>query len=170
MRLLDSAPPPGGLGFAEARNRNDIGLDFERMKQKQKKPVGRRSGAADRGRTSGARVKAKQKVPAKPKMPAKLKMPAKPKMPATLKMPAGRKRPAEADAAADDATPAATRQHPPTEQGQFRLQVDRQAKASYATNAAAEQAGLAIKKGHPFLHVEVFDTVAGVSKVIELGK
>jgi hypothetical protein len=164
MRLLDSAPPPGGLGFAEARNRNDIGLDFERMKQKQKKPVGRRSGAADRGRTSGARVKAKQKMPAKPKIPGKLQMPAK------LKMPGRPKRPVEADAAADDVTPAATQQHPPTDQGQFRLQVDRQAKASYATNEAAEQAGLAIKKGHPFLHVEVFDTVAGVSKVIELGK
>jgi hypothetical protein len=158
LRLLDSAPPPGGLGFAEARNRDDIGLDFERMKQKQKKPVGRRSGAADRGRTSGARVKAKQKMPAKAKIPVKLKMPGRPK------------RPAEADAAADDVTPAATQQHPPTDQGQFRLQVDRQAKASYATNEAAEQAGLAIKKGHPFLHVEVFDTVAGVSKVIELGK
>jgi hypothetical protein len=33
---------------------------------------------------------------------------------------------------------------------------------------AAEEAGLAIKKRHPILHVEVFDAMAGVSKVIEL--
>jgi hypothetical protein len=56
------------------------------------------------------------------------------------------------------------------ELGQFRLQVDRQTKASYETNEAAEEAGLAIKKGHPILHVEVFDVAAGVSKVIELAK
>ena len=49
-------------------------------------------------------------------------------------------------------------------------QVDRQTKASYETNEAAEEAGLAIKKRHPILHVEVFDAVAGVSKVIELLK
>jgi hypothetical protein len=56
------------------------------------------------------------------------------------------------------------------ELGQFRLQVDRQTKASYETNEAAEEAGLAIKKGHPILHVEVFDAAAGVSKVIEPAK
>jgi len=56
------------------------------------------------------------------------------------------------------------------ELGQFRLQVDRQTKASYETNEAAEEAGLAIKKSHPILHVEVFDAAAGVSKVIELAK
>jgi hypothetical protein len=56
------------------------------------------------------------------------------------------------------------------ELGQFRLQVDRQTKASYETNEAAEEAGLAIKKGHPILHVEVFDAATGVSKVIELAK
>ena len=54
------------------------------------------------------------------------------------------------------------------EQGRFHLQVDRQTKASYETNEAAEEAGMAIKKRHPILHVEVFDAVAGVSKVIEL--
>jgi hypothetical protein len=56
------------------------------------------------------------------------------------------------------------------EQARFHLQVDRQTKASYETNEAAEEAGLAIKKKHPILHVEVFDAVAGVSKVIELLK
>ena len=54
------------------------------------------------------------------------------------------------------------------EQGRFHLQVDRQIKASYETNEAAEEAGSAIKKRHPILHVEVFDAVAGVSKVIEV--
>ena len=33
--------------------------------------------------------------------------------------------------------------------GQFRLQVDRQTKASFPTFEAAEQAGLVIKKAHP---------------------
>ena len=54
------------------------------------------------------------------------------------------------------------------EQGRFHLQVDRQTKASYEMKEAAEEAGLAIKKRHPILHVEVFDAMAGVSKVIEL--
>src|SRR5207244_3606435 len=143
-----------------------IGLDFERMKQKQKKPAGRRSGAADRGRSGGARVKAKQKMPVKLKAPTKPKMPATLMMPATLKMPASRTRPAERGAPVDDVAPAAT-QHQPTDQGQFRLQVDRQTKASYATNEAAEQAGRVIKKKHPFLYVEVLDAVAGICKVIE---
>ena len=56
------------------------------------------------------------------------------------------------------------------EQGRFHLQVDRQTKASYETNEAAEEAGLAIKKKHPILHVEVFDAVTGVTTVIELLK
>ena len=54
------------------------------------------------------------------------------------------------------------------EHGRFHLQVDRQTKASYETNDAAEEAGLAIKKRHPILLVEVFDAVTGGSKVIEL--
>ena len=54
------------------------------------------------------------------------------------------------------------------ELGQFRLQVDRQTKTSYATYAAAEEAALVVKRGHPILHVTVFDAVAGVDTVIEL--
>ena len=54
------------------------------------------------------------------------------------------------------------------EMGQFRLQVDRQTKASYETYEAAEKAGLVIKKGHPILYVTVYDAVAGVNKVVEL--
>jgi hypothetical protein len=70
----------------------------------------------------------------------------------------------------DEPAPESFGQRKRPEQGQFRLQVDRQTKASYETNEAAEEAGLAIKKGHPILHVEVFDAAAGVSKVIELAK
>lgn len=52
--------------------------------------------------------------------------------------------------------------------GQFRLQVDRQTKSSYTTYAAAEAAGLAIKQDYPILHVAVYDAVDGVHKLIEL--
>ncbi len=44
-------------------------------------------------------------------------------------------------------------------EAQFRLQVDRQTKASHATYEAAEAAGIAIKKGHPILQVAVYDNV-----------
>ena len=54
--------------------------------------------------------------------------------------------------------------------GQFRLQVDRQTKASYVTYEAAEQAGLAIKQGHPLVQVAVYDTGEGVNQIIELPK
>ena len=42
-------------------------------------------------------------------------------------------------------------------EGRFRLQVDRQTKATYATLEAAEAAGLAIKKSHPIVCVGVYD-------------
>lgn len=54
------------------------------------------------------------------------------------------------------------------ESGQFRLQVDRQIKASYATREAAEEAGFAIKKAYPLLQVAVDDAAEGVTKIIEL--
>ena len=54
------------------------------------------------------------------------------------------------------------------ESRQFRLQVDRQTKASYETYEAAEQAGLAIKRGYPILQVGVYDAVQGINKMIEL--
>ena len=54
------------------------------------------------------------------------------------------------------------------ENGQFRLQVDRQTKASYTTREAAEAAGLAIKKTYPILQVVVHDAAEGVHKTIEL--
>jgi hypothetical protein len=55
-------------------------------------------------------------------------------------------------------------------ESRFCLQVDRQTKASYTTYEAAEQAALAIKKGHPIVRVAVYDTVESVNKVIELPK
>ena len=54
------------------------------------------------------------------------------------------------------------------ENGQFRLQVDRQSKGTYTTREAAETAGLAIKKTFPILQVVVYDAVEGVHKTIEL--
>jgi hypothetical protein len=55
-------------------------------------------------------------------------------------------------------------------ENQFRLQVDRQTKTSYATYEAAEAAGLVVKQNHPILQVAVYDAKAGVNKVIELPK
>ncbi|MGA7489983.1 MAG: hypothetical protein WBW74_23925 [Xanthobacteraceae bacterium] len=54
------------------------------------------------------------------------------------------------------------------ESGQFRLQVDRQTKRSYATYEAAEEAGMAIKKSYPLLQVAVYDLAASVNKIIEV--
>lgn len=51
--------------------------------------------------------------------------------------------------------------------GQFRLQVDRQTKRSFATYEAAEEAGMAIKKSFPMLQVAVYDMAASASKIIE---
>jgi hypothetical protein len=54
------------------------------------------------------------------------------------------------------------------ETGQFRLQVDRQTKASFVTYEAAGQAGMLIKKAHPAVRVSVFDTVECSNLVVEL--
>jgi hypothetical protein len=54
--------------------------------------------------------------------------------------------------------------------GQFRLQVDRQTKRSYATYDAAVQDGLAIKSSYPLLHVAVYDRLASAETIIELPK
>jgi hypothetical protein len=54
--------------------------------------------------------------------------------------------------------------------GQFRLQVDRQTKASFATFEAAERAGLAIKKSHPVVRVTVYDAMECSNRLIELPK
>jgi hypothetical protein len=54
--------------------------------------------------------------------------------------------------------------------GQFRLQVDRQTKASFATYEEAEAAGIVIKKGHPVVRVSVYDTIECINRIIELPK
>jgi hypothetical protein len=56
------------------------------------------------------------------------------------------------------------------EVGQFRLLVDRQTKASFATYEAAEKAAMAIKTGHPIVSVVVYDAQAGENHVMELAK
>ena len=71
--------------------------------------------------------------------------------------------------AADEPLPeGAFGQRKPPENGRFRLQVDRQTKASYPTREAAEEAGLAIKRGFPILRVTVFDAEDGQSQTIVL--
>jgi hypothetical protein len=56
------------------------------------------------------------------------------------------------------------------ELGRFLLQVDRQTKGSYQSSEAAEEAGLAIKIGHPILQVVVYDATECLGKVVELPK
>jgi hypothetical protein len=51
--------------------------------------------------------------------------------------------------------------------GQFRLQVDRQTKASFVTYEEAEKAGLEIKRAHPVVRVSVYDTVECSNRIIE---
>jgi len=48
----------------------------------------------------------------------------------------------------EDSAPAPVVQRRPADGGRFRLRVDRQTKASYATYEAAEKAGKAIKKDY----------------------
>jgi len=55
----------------------------------------------------------------------------------------------------------------PPEKGPFRLQVDRQTKASFATFEEAAAAGLAIKKAYPVVQVSVYDTRSSTNKIIE---
>ena len=70
--------------------------------------------------------------------------------------------------APEESVPEPVTQRKRVDGGRFRLQVDRQIKASYATYEAAEKIGLGIKKGHPTLQVAVYDGVEGVNKIIEL--
>jgi len=72
--------------------------------------------------------------------------------------------------AAEESVPEPVTQRKQADSGRFRLRVDRQTKASYATYEAAEKAGLGIKKEHPILQVAVYDGVEGVNKIIELPK
>jgi hypothetical protein len=73
-----------------------------------------------------------------------------------------------ADRDAEPSLEGAFGQRKPPEHGRYRLQVDRQTKASYLTREAAEEAGLAIKRGFPILHVTVFDAEDAQSQTIAL--
>jgi hypothetical protein len=68
----------------------------------------------------------------------------------------------------DDEPAQAVSQHKRPSEGRFRLQVDRQTKASHETYEAAQAAGVAIKKGHPILQVAVYDSLNSINKIIEL--
>jgi hypothetical protein len=68
----------------------------------------------------------------------------------------------------EEAVPETGTQRKQPDGGRFRLQVDRQTKASYATYEAAETAGIGIKKNYPILQVAVYDGVESVNKIIEL--
>jgi hypothetical protein len=48
----------------------------------------------------------------------------------------------------------------------YRLQVDRQTKASFPTQALAEMAGAAIKKEHPQVHVSIYDAEESKTTVL----
>ncbi len=51
--------------------------------------------------------------------------------------------------------------------GRFRLQVDRQTKATYASMDEAETAGKAIKKAHPIVQVSVYDAEQSAQTMLE---
>ena len=72
------------------------------------------------------------------------------------------------DAGAEPLPEGAFGQRKPPENGRFRLQVDRQTKASYLTREAAEEAGLRVKRGFPILHVTVLDAEDAQSQTIAL--
>ena len=68
----------------------------------------------------------------------------------------------------DDAAEELIEQRKRPDNGRFRLQVDRQTKASFTTSDDAEKAGLAIKKQFPIVQVSVYDSQEAVSRLLEL--
>jgi hypothetical protein len=77
---------------------------------------------------------------------------------------------AQPDAVVEEPAPELLGRRKRPEVGQFRLLVDRQTKASFATYEAAEKAAMAIKTGHPIVSVVVYDAKAGENHVMELAK
>src|SRR5260221_13515964 len=69
--------------------------------------------------------------------------------------------------APEETVPERVTQRKQADSGRFRLQVDRQTKASYATYEAAETAGLGVKKENPLVQVAIYDGVESVNKNIE---
>jgi hypothetical protein len=68
----------------------------------------------------------------------------------------------------EEAAQEAPNQRAKKEAGNYRLQVDRQTKAFYMTEEAAETAGMVIKKGHPVVQVSIYNSAEGSNKIIEL--
>jgi hypothetical protein len=77
---------------------------------------------------------------------------------------------AQPDAVVEEPVPELLGRRKRPEVGQFRLLVDRQTKASFATYEAAEKAAMAIKTGHPIVSVVVYDAKDGENHVMELAK
>ena len=77
---------------------------------------------------------------------------------------------AHPDAVVEEPVPELLGRRKRPEVGQFRLLVDRQTKASFATYEAAEKAAMAIKTGHPIVSVVVYDAKEGENHVMELAK
>ena len=71
---------------------------------------------------------------------------------------------------AEETAPEVLSQRRKPDVGQFRLQVDRQTKASFTTLEAAEEAGMIIKRAHPVVRVSVYDAVECLNRIIELPK
>ena len=67
--------------------------------------------------------------------------------------------------AAEEVTIKAGQSRPTLER--FRLQVDRQTKATYASMDEAEKAGKAIKKAHPIVQVSVYDAQQSTQTIFE---
>ena len=68
----------------------------------------------------------------------------------------------------EDPAPEPFSQNRRPEIGQFRLQVDRQTKASFTTYEAAEQAGMVIKKAHPVVRVAIYDAATSINHILGL--
>jgi hypothetical protein len=69
--------------------------------------------------------------------------------------------------AAEEVAPEFLGQRKRPDPGKFRLEVDRQTKASYETFEAAEKRGLAIKSKYPALQVAIYDVAGSVNTIIE---
>jgi hypothetical protein len=78
---------------------------------------------------------------------------------ATMSMP-------KKEAAAEPVTATKAGQNRPI-LGRFRLQVDRQTKATYASMDEAETAGKAIKKAHPIVQVSVYDAEQSAQTLLD---
>ena len=77
---------------------------------------------------------------------------------ATISMP-------KKEAVAEEVSVRAGQSRPTLER--FRLQVDRQTKATYASLEEAEKAGKAIKKAHPIVQVSVYDAQLSAQTMLE---